>query len=279
NEARRGDVDDGARRRLGALEDGEQRAHGLARAHEADYRFSNDAHGSFGADENAGEIVSRRIRHAAAEPNDLAAGEHDLDPEYVIDGDAVGERVRAAGIVRDVAADRARRLAARIGRVEKPVLGDRLRDFQIDDAGLDDGDAIFEIDFEDAVEARERQDDAAFGRHRAAGEAGSRAARHDRHAGFARGAHDRRDFRPACGDDDDLRHRLEDRAVLLVDDDVFSLDQDELLADDGAQLVDEGAGSHGARSLSEATPAVKYGLDYFIDANQEVYYKPPVTFL
>jgi hypothetical protein len=166
--------------------------------------------------------------------------------------------VRAAGVVRDVAADRARRLAARIGRVEKSVLGDRLRDCEIDDAGLDDRDAIFEIDFEDAVEAREREHDAAFGGHRAAREAGSRAAWHDRHAGFCGRAHDRGNFRGVGGEHDDFRHRLEDRAVLLVDDDVFFFDQDELAADDGAQLVDEDGRSHGGRSLSEANPAVKY---------------------
>src|SRR5437870_1961498 len=70
---------------------------------------------------------------------------------------AVRESVRAAGIVGDVATDRAGGLAARVGRVEKAIFGDSFRYVLIDYARLDDGDAILQIDFQDAIQARQRQ--------------------------------------------------------------------------------------------------------------------------
>ncbi len=65
--------------------------------------------------------------------------QHDFDTENVIGGDAVGEGMRPAGIVGDIAADGASGLAARIGRVEKTVFGDRFGYVDIDHAGFDDG--------------------------------------------------------------------------------------------------------------------------------------------
>ena len=99
---------------------------------------------------------------------------------------AVGESVRAAGIVGDVATDRAGGLAARVGRVEKAIFGDSFRYILIDYARLDDGDAIWQIDFQDAIQARQRQDNAAFRGHCTAGEPCPRAARNDGHVGSFR---------------------------------------------------------------------------------------------
>src|SRR5512139_606583 len=97
--------------------------------------------------------------------------------------DAIGERVRPTGIVRDVAADGASRLAARIGGVEEAVSSDGFGDVQINHAGLDDGEAVFQVNFQYAIEAGERQDDTACGRNRAAGQASAGAARYNRHIG------------------------------------------------------------------------------------------------
>ena len=124
NDSCRGDIDDGFGGAVHVVENREQRAHGFARLHQLDGDFRDDAHGAFGADENAAEIVARRVRHFAAKPDDCTVVEHDFDAEHMVGRDAVGERVRPAGIVRDVAADGASGLAAWVGRVEKAVFGD-----------------------------------------------------------------------------------------------------------------------------------------------------------
>ena len=78
----------------------------------------------------------------------------------MIRGHAVSEGVRSAGVVGDVAANGTSGLAARIGRVEESVFGHGSCYIGIDDAGLDDGDTILQIDFENAIQPGQRQDDA-----------------------------------------------------------------------------------------------------------------------
>ena len=76
-----------------------------------------DAHRALRADEAAPEVVAGLVGREAAEPGDGAVGEHDVDREHVRRRDARREAVRAAGVGRDVAADRAGLLRRRIGRV------------------------------------------------------------------------------------------------------------------------------------------------------------------
>ena len=108
-----------------------------------------------------------------------------------MDGEAVLQAVRAAGVLGHVAADRAHLLARRIRRVEVPVGGHRLRHLEIRHAGLDDDPLGVEIDLEHPVHARERDHDPLGDRQRAAGEAGAGAARDERDAVCRTGAHDR----------------------------------------------------------------------------------------
>ncbi len=129
------------------IEDRQKSAHRLARTHEPDDDFSDNAKGSFGADENTAEIVTGHVRNFAAQPDYRALIEHHFEPKHVIGGHAVGERMRPAGIIGHVTADGAGRLAAGIGRVEETVFGDRFGDVDVDHAGFDDSDAIFQIDF------------------------------------------------------------------------------------------------------------------------------------
>lgn len=51
--------------------------------------------------------------------------------------------------------------------------------------------------------------------------------------------------RKVSGNDDDLRHDLTERTVLLVDDAVVFVDSDEAAADYGAELADEFVTVHG----------------------------------
>ena len=70
------------------------------------------------AGEQAGEIVAGQIGLLAAGLDDGAIGQHQFEAEHVIGGDAVGQRVRAAGVFGDIAADGAGALAGGVGRVE-----------------------------------------------------------------------------------------------------------------------------------------------------------------
>ena len=88
--------------------------------------LGRDAERALGADEDAEQIVARRVERLAAELDQLAVGQHDLEAEHVVDGEAVLEAVRAAGVLGDVAADRADLLARRIGRVVEAVRRDGL---------------------------------------------------------------------------------------------------------------------------------------------------------
>jgi hypothetical protein len=91
-----------------------------------------------------------------------------------------------AGVGADVAADAGRQLAG-LHHVPQPVGGGR--DVQLDQrhTGLDDGDLIDGVDFEDLVHALEGDDQTVFQRCRRAGQAGSGSA--GRHGNLVLGGH------------------------------------------------------------------------------------------
>jgi len=80
--------------------------------------------------------------------------------------------MRAAGVLGDVAADRADDLARRIGRVVAAERRHPLRDRKVGHAGLDNRAQVGDVHFEDAVHAREADEDAILHRERAAGQPG-----------------------------------------------------------------------------------------------------------
>ena len=128
---------------------------------------------------SAGEIVGAAVALFAADADDFTVGENEFERGDVIGGDAAGERVRAAGIFGDVAADSGGFLARGIGREEEAGLFDGAGDVEIDDAGLNDGALIVEIDFEDAIHAGENEHESAGAGECATGEAGASAAAED----------------------------------------------------------------------------------------------------
>ena len=130
---------------------------------------------AFRADEDTAEIVSRVSGTSPPSQTISPSSSDDFDAEYMIGGDPVGERMRPAGIIRDIAADGAGGLAARVRRIKKPSLATALVTSSIDHAGFDDGDTVLQIDFQDSIQSRKREDDAALGGNGAAGKAGSRA--------------------------------------------------------------------------------------------------------
>jgi hypothetical protein len=68
--------------------------------------------------------------------------------------------MNAAGVLSDVAADGAGRLAGRIGNVVKAKVGDCARDVRIYNARLNDGDAIRLVNLQDPAHARQLNHDA-----------------------------------------------------------------------------------------------------------------------
>ncbi len=110
------------------------------------------------------QVVAGRIERGAADTDEFAGRQNDFEREHVIGGDAVSERVRAAGIFRDVAADGAGFLAGRVGREMQPGVRDGGAQIRIHDARLNHGALIFDVNFQDAIHARKNDEDAAFAR-------------------------------------------------------------------------------------------------------------------
>src|SRR5262249_35579177 len=135
------------------FENGEKRFDGFGLARELDGDFGDESQRAFGADEEAGEIVGAGVALLAADADDVSVGEDEFEGGDVIGGDAAGERMRAAGVFGDVAADGGGFLARWIRREVEAGVFDGAGDVEIYDARLDDGALIFEIEFEDAVHA------------------------------------------------------------------------------------------------------------------------------
>ena len=128
----------------------------------------------------------------APEPHDLAADQHHLDAEDVVGGQPVFEAVHAAGVLGDVAADRAGDLRGRVGRIVETLVLDRLGDGEVGDARLHHGAAVVIVHLEDAVELAHGEQDAVLQRQRAARQRGTAAARHDLDVHGASQRHDLR---------------------------------------------------------------------------------------
>ena len=92
-----------------------------------------------------GRIVDR------PELNDRAVAEHGLHAEHVVDGHAVLERVRTAGIGGHVAADGAGALARRVGGEVEAGAGQGLSEPQVGHARLDHGHPVAQVDLEDSI--------------------------------------------------------------------------------------------------------------------------------
>ena len=177
------DVADGAGGVLDAAEADEHRLHRLGHPDRPHGHLGGDAERALAADERAEQVVARVLGRGAAEVHDLAVRQHDLRAHHVVDGEAVLEAVRAAGVLGDVAADAADLLRARVGRVRLVVRRGLPGHPQVDDAGLDDDALVVGPDVDDAAQPRQHEQHAVGHRQRAAGQPGAGPARHEGHAG------------------------------------------------------------------------------------------------
>ena len=161
------------------VEDGEHRLHGLRLLENAHDDLGGDAEGALGADEEAGHVVALRLAGATAQPHDLAVGQDHLEAEHVVHRHPVLEGVRAAGVVRDIAADGAGLLARGIGRVVEALGSHRPREVEVDQARLDHGDLVVVVHLEHAVHPHQRDHEAALGGETSSREPRARAAGHE----------------------------------------------------------------------------------------------------
>ena len=195
---------------VGPVERGQERLHAFGPAlDDAQNDFSGDAERPFGTAENAEEIVAGSVESFSAEVDEGAVGQDNFEAEDVSGGEPVFEAVGAAGVFGYVAADAADGLRGGIRGVEITLRLDARGDVEIDNAGLDDDAGVGEIDFEDAVHAREADDDAVFYGERPAAKASAGAAGYEGDAFAMAEAEDRLDFGGGGREEDGLGHGAE----------------------------------------------------------------------
>ncbi len=240
HEAARDDGGDRLRRLVHLVENCQHCFYCLWLLEDAHHDLGRDAEGALGADEEADQVVALRVARLAADPHQLAVGQDHFEAEHVIGGHAVLERVRAARVVRDVAADRAGLLARGIRRIVEALRAHRPREVEVHQSRLHHRDLVLVVHLEHAVHPHERDDETALGRQAAAGEPGARAAGHER------------DALPA-GDLDQGRHLLraprehhevgegaeEGEPVGLVDEQLFRIGEDAARTEQGLHLATE----------------------------------------
>jgi hypothetical protein len=218
--------------------------------HQPDDRLRDDRERAFRSDDQLGEVVADDVLDGLAAGTDhFARRQHRFEAKDVALRRAVFERARTTGAFGDVAANRRASERRGIGRIEQAASLDRLLQDAGDHVRLHDGEQVVFVDLEDAVEPLHRQHDTAAQRHRAAGVARARAARHERHAVLVTERGNRRHFRGRAGNGDDVGWLAALQRVGAVCLPRLVVCLDELRADDRGQRGDEGGRQH-----KEATP-------------------------
>ena len=144
-----------------------------------------------------------------------------------------------AGVLRDVAADRARFLARGVGREVKPRVFNRAGEIEIHHARLDHRALVLEIEFEDAVHPRKDQQNSAVPRERPARKPSTRAASYQRDLEAVCQEHDLHDVARRAREDNILRPRLLDRTVIFVEHQVLGLPEHSVLTEGLLELANE----------------------------------------
>jgi hypothetical protein len=164
----------------------------------------------------------------------------------MIDGDAVQQRVRAAGILRNVAADGASFLAGRIGREVQPEMRDMFRQLQVDNARLHHGARVLHIDIQNAVHARECNDKTAGLGNRAAAESGTCAAADHGNVVRRGQAHNLRNLLGVGRKDDGAWSALANSCVVFVKHQIFRTVKNSIAASNFAEIVKDSRQVHGS---------------------------------
>jgi hypothetical protein len=174
-----------------------------------DRDFGDHRQHAFRAGQQCQQVVTRGIERIVTDLEQLAGDGPGAQLEDVVHGEAVFQAVHAAGVFRNVAADRAGDLRGGVGRVIEIVLGDGFGNRQVAHPGLDHGGARQRIDVLDAVELGQHQQHRAVDRQCARGKSGAGATGHHRHLVSMAEAQDGRDLRLVLRD----RHHVRGVAI------------------------------------------------------------------
>jgi hypothetical protein len=175
-------------------EETEQGQLGRRLGQQSEGRLGDHAERALRADEQAGQVVAGDVLdRLAAGAHDLARGEHDLQPEHPVAGDAVLDAAQPARVLGQVAADGADLERRRVGWIEQPDLCRGAIQVGVDHARLDGRGQVRRVDLEDAVHLCQDDGKRALDRHRATRQPGARTAWHQRHP-------------VGCAERDDLSH-------------------------------------------------------------------------
>ena len=256
------DLGDHGAARVDRVERGQQRLHRFRPPQNPHGHAGDDGERAFRADDEAEQIGARRVGERAAQLDQLAVGQHRLDPEHVMNGEAVLEAMRAAGVLGDVAADRAHLLARRIRRVVVAERRDPPGDVEIGDARLHRHPLVRDVDIEDAVEAGQGDHEPAGDRQRAARQTGAVAARDERDPGPRAEPHDRLHFRRGRGQHDRRRRFAQmGQRVALVGQQLERILEDVRVADNPPQF--------GQKRVIHVLSGVRSGFSRFGDICRE----------
>ena len=204
-------------------------------------RLGDDADGAFAADHDAKQIEARRVWRLAAEFDNRAVRQHDGRRQYVIDGKAIFEAVSAAGVLGQIATNRADLLAGGVGCVVEAERSGDLADPKVRDAGLHTYALVGAVDVEHLTQARQADHDAIFGRQCPARQAGAGTTGHERDTVLVTETHDGRDLLGRAGQDHRARHGAVVRqAVTLVDAQLGAVGHDPVGTNDVACLCRDG---------------------------------------
>jgi hypothetical protein len=169
DDARGHDATHGACTARHVVEAGHQQLHALGQRHETDRHLDDDTQHALGPGHERQQRQARRLAERRTDREDLAIAGREADFEQVVDREAVLQAVHAAGVLRDVAADRAGDLRRGVGRVEESVRLRRFRNREVGHARLHARETPRRIDLENSIEFREHEEQAAFHRQCAAG--------------------------------------------------------------------------------------------------------------
>ena len=119
-----------------------------------------------------------------------------------------------------------------------------LRELQVHHARLHHGALVLDVDFENAVHAREGDHDATLLRNRAAAKSGAGAARHHGNVLGGGQPHDLGNLFGVLRKDNSAGRALADARVILVQHEVFGAVQDGIASGDLAEMIDKAGQVH-----------------------------------
>ena len=164
---------------------------------------------------------------SVTEVDDVAVGKDDLQSEDMVRRHPILGCAGAAGVLSDVSPDAARRLAGGIRRVIIASRGEGVRKPDVHQTGLHHSPLVLVVDVEDPIHPVEPDENPPIDWKGPSREPCSCSPRHKGDPLSVADLHDPRHLLCRAGQDDDVRHGLEDgQAVRLVDSELAGIGGD-----------------------------------------------------